>query len=57
MSLPLMTEEEALDILGDEYKKLPKERVSKRILNYMLLVTKIVDSLYEKNDSDINDSW
>lgn len=50
MATTVITVEEALDILGDQYRQMPIERVSSLILNYTLLVSKIIDTIYSSKE-------
>jgi len=44
--------DEALKILGDEYKKYSEKEIKELILKYTLLVSKIVENLYSKSDNN-----
>lgn len=44
----IISVDEALEILGDEYKKYPKKKIEELIINYTILISKIVNSLYLK---------
>lgn len=46
MEATVITVEEALNILGDQYREMPIERVSELIFNYTMLISKIIDALY-----------
>ncbi len=52
MKATVITVEEALDILGDQYKDMPRERVETLILNYNLIISKIIDSLYLSKEAN-----
>lgn len=52
MKATVITVEEALDILGEQYKYMPRERVETLILNYTLLISKIIDSLYSSTEAN-----
>lgn len=43
--------DEALAVLGDEYKKYPKDKIKELILKYTLLVSKIVETLYSETNN------
>lgn len=44
----IISVDEALEILGDDYKKHSKKKMEELIINYTILISKIVDSLYLK---------
>ena len=44
----IISVDEALEILGDEYKDYSKKEIEELIRNYTILISKIIDSLYLK---------
>ena len=45
--------DEALAVLGDDYKKYPKDKIKELILKYTLLISKIVENLYSKINNNV----
>lgn len=42
---------EALEILWSDYKNYPEKKIEELILNYTILVSKIVDDLYNNSSN------